>query len=192
MVVERVLLRSAGQLVSGRNVEGLTIPNKHRILPSPIDWKGPLVLLAMVFVLSSFLDNIAAALIGGTMAQSSAGAHRHPTGADMLAEIAAGVTFVRVDSRKIADRENICRSKGRRYIAFTTSGERERLFITDTRHKIIMEVRGIPLEFRPFSDLRWTTQNRLKFDRWSQPHHGMHYELDVTNKRLVVAYAFPG
>jgi Na+/H+ antiporter NhaD/arsenite permease-like protein len=34
----------------------------------PDDWKGAFVLLVMVFVLSSFLDNIAAALIGGTMA----------------------------------------------------------------------------------------------------------------------------
>jgi Na+/H+ antiporter NhaD/arsenite permease-like protein len=34
----------------------------------PDDWKGGFLLLAMVFVLSSFLDNIAAALIGGTMA----------------------------------------------------------------------------------------------------------------------------
>lgn len=43
-----------------------------KVLPKflPIDWKGPLVMLAMVFVLSSFLDNIAAALIGGTMAHA--------------------------------------------------------------------------------------------------------------------------
>ena len=34
----------------------------------PDDWKGALVLLVMIFVLSSFLDNIAAALIGGTIA----------------------------------------------------------------------------------------------------------------------------
>lgn len=34
----------------------------------PNDWKGPLVLLISIFVLSSFLDNIAAALIGGTIA----------------------------------------------------------------------------------------------------------------------------
>jgi len=37
-----------------------------RILPH--DWKGAFVMLVMVFVLSSFLDNIAAALIGGAMA----------------------------------------------------------------------------------------------------------------------------
>ena len=34
----------------------------------PEDWKGAFVLLVMIFVLSSFLDNIAAAMIGGTMA----------------------------------------------------------------------------------------------------------------------------
>jgi Na+/H+ antiporter NhaD/arsenite permease-like protein len=40
------------------------------ILPKylPDDWKGGFVLLLMVFVLSGFLDNIAAALIGGAMA----------------------------------------------------------------------------------------------------------------------------
>jgi Na+/H+ antiporter NhaD/arsenite permease-like protein len=40
------------------------------VLPAilPDDWKGGFMLLWMVFVLSSFLDNIAAALIGGTMA----------------------------------------------------------------------------------------------------------------------------
>jgi len=40
------------------------------ILPRylPDDWKGPLVLLVFVFILSTFLDNIAAALIGGTIA----------------------------------------------------------------------------------------------------------------------------
>jgi Na+/H+ antiporter NhaD/arsenite permease-like protein len=34
----------------------------------PDDWKGAFVLLVGVFVLSAFLDNIAAAMIGGTMA----------------------------------------------------------------------------------------------------------------------------
>lgn len=34
----------------------------------PDDWTGGLVLLVLIFVLSSFLDNIAAAMIGGTVA----------------------------------------------------------------------------------------------------------------------------
>jgi Na+/H+ antiporter NhaD/arsenite permease-like protein len=44
--------------------------NIPEILPKflPDDWKGGLVLLFMIMVLSSFLDNIAAAMIGGTIA----------------------------------------------------------------------------------------------------------------------------
>lgn len=42
------------------------------LLPAilPDDWRGPLALLAMVFVMSTFLDNIAAAIIGGTIAMA--------------------------------------------------------------------------------------------------------------------------
>ena len=36
----------------------------------PADWRGGFLLLVMIFALSSFLDNIAAALIGGTVANA--------------------------------------------------------------------------------------------------------------------------
>ncbi|WP_317202040.1 citrate transporter [Janthinobacterium sp.] len=36
----------------------------------PDDWKGPLALLILVFLISSFLDNIAAAMIGGAIAHT--------------------------------------------------------------------------------------------------------------------------
>jgi Na+/H+ antiporter NhaD/arsenite permease-like protein len=36
----------------------------------PDDWTGGLALLALIFVMSAFLDNIAAAIIGGTVARS--------------------------------------------------------------------------------------------------------------------------
>ena len=55
------------------------------ILPKylPDDWKGAFLMLVMVFVLSSFLDNIAAALIGGAMAHQlfrAQGPYRLPRG----------------------------------------------------------------------------------------------------------------
>ncbi len=58
------------------------------ILPHylPDDWKGGFVLLILVFVLSAFLDNIAAALIGGTVA---AGVFRHKVHIGYLAAIVA-------------------------------------------------------------------------------------------------------
>ena len=58
---------------------GFALLSKHfedskvpAVLPKylPGEWKGAFVLLVMVFVLSSFLDNIAAALIGGAMAHT--------------------------------------------------------------------------------------------------------------------------
>ena len=56
---------------------GFALLSKHfedsripAILPRflPDDWKGGFVMLVLVFVISSFLDNIAAAMIGGSMA----------------------------------------------------------------------------------------------------------------------------
>ncbi len=56
-----------GFALLSRHFEKSNVP---AILPKylPDDWKGGFALLVMVFVLSSFLDNIAAALIGGAMA----------------------------------------------------------------------------------------------------------------------------
>jgi Na+/H+ antiporter NhaD/arsenite permease-like protein len=59
-----------------------------RVLPSvlPNDWHGGLCLLGIVFVMSGFLDNIAAALIGATMA---AGVFRNKVHIGYLAAIVA-------------------------------------------------------------------------------------------------------
>src|ERR1041384_4043187 len=54
-------------LLSRHFEEGKVPALLPRFLPD--DWKGGFVLLVMIFVLSSFLDNIAAALIGGTIAR---------------------------------------------------------------------------------------------------------------------------
>ena len=67
----RILLNLLGLLfgfgILAKIFEESKIPE---ILPKflPDDWKGGLVLLFMIMVLSSFLDNIAAAMIGGTIA----------------------------------------------------------------------------------------------------------------------------
>jgi Na+/H+ antiporter NhaD/arsenite permease-like protein len=56
-----------GFAILARHFEDSRIPEAlPRYLPD--DWKGGFVLLVMVFVISAFLDNIAAALIGGTVA----------------------------------------------------------------------------------------------------------------------------
>jgi Na+/H+ antiporter NhaD/arsenite permease-like protein len=68
VILANLFLLLMGFALLSRHFEKSNIPEEMpAVLPD--DWKGPLVLLVVVFVLSSFLDNIAAALIGGTMAR---------------------------------------------------------------------------------------------------------------------------
>ena len=74
LVAEWVILANLFALLVGfallsRHFEESRVPQMlPRILPD--DWKGGLVLLALVFVLSAFLDNIAASIIGATIAST--------------------------------------------------------------------------------------------------------------------------
>ncbi len=67
VVVANLFALLMGFALLSRHFEQSHVPGHlPRLLPD--DWKGGFVLLVLVFVLSSFLDNIAAALIGGTVA----------------------------------------------------------------------------------------------------------------------------
>ena len=90
MLHEWVVLTNLGCLLLGfallsNHFEESKVP---AVLPHflPDDWKGGLVLLVIVFILSSFLDNIAAAIIGGTMARV---VFRHKVHIGFLAAIVA-------------------------------------------------------------------------------------------------------
>jgi len=69
---EWVILVNLFALLMGFSILARHFEKSHLpvILPKylPDDWRGGFVLLVMVFFISSFLDNIAAALIGGAMA----------------------------------------------------------------------------------------------------------------------------
>jgi Na+/H+ antiporter NhaD/arsenite permease-like protein len=68
VILANLFLLLMGFAILSRHFENSRVPDE---MPSilPDGWQGGLALLAIVFVLSSFLDNIAAALIGGTMAR---------------------------------------------------------------------------------------------------------------------------
>ena len=90
MLHEWVVLTNLGCLLLGfallsNHFEESKVP---AVLPHflPDDWKGGLALLGIVFVLSSFLDNIAAAIIGGTVARV---VFRHKVHIGYLAAIVA-------------------------------------------------------------------------------------------------------
>ena len=68
VVLANLFLLLMGFALLSRHFEKSRVPEE---MPGylPDDWKGGFALLAIVFVMSAFLDNIAAALIGGTMAR---------------------------------------------------------------------------------------------------------------------------
>jgi len=68
VILANLFLLLMGFALLSRHFEESRIPDEMPAL-LPDDWKGGVVLLVLVFVLSSFLDNIAAALIGGTVAR---------------------------------------------------------------------------------------------------------------------------
>jgi Na+/H+ antiporter NhaD/arsenite permease-like protein len=68
VTLANLFLLLMGFALLSRHFEESRVPDKMPAL-LPNDWKGGVVLLVLVFVLSSFLDNIAAALIGGTVAR---------------------------------------------------------------------------------------------------------------------------
>jgi len=67
VTLSNLFLLLMGFALLSRHFEKSRVP---LVLPRylPADWRGGFLLLVMVFVISSFLDNIAAALIGGAMA----------------------------------------------------------------------------------------------------------------------------
>jgi len=76
VILANLFLLLMGFALLSRHFEKSRVPEEMpRFLPD--DWKGGFVLLVIVAVISSFLDNIAAALIGGTMAQRVFGGKVH-------------------------------------------------------------------------------------------------------------------
>jgi hypothetical protein len=130
-------------------------------------------------------------------------AHHHAQHGNLLNDpyITFDVNFVQVEAPDPSLWENITTRDDFQYTAFTADIETQqtigthqtflpKIFVQDTEQDIVYEIQGIPLEYRPFSDLEWSG-DRLIFDRLSQPHYGIHYEVDVEKKKLVVAEAFP-
>jgi Na+/H+ antiporter NhaD/arsenite permease-like protein len=68
VVLANILLLLVGFEVLSNQFERSALPD-HMPGVLPDNWTGGLALLAIVFVLSAFLDNIAAAVIGGVMAR---------------------------------------------------------------------------------------------------------------------------
>ena len=98
-------------------------------------------------------------------------------------------SMVEISLERNIKRANLVTSNNRKRDAFTVDDTR--LFVSDRTTKKVLEITGLPLEWRPFSNLTWASNDTLMFDRWSQPHYGVHYEVNVRSRKLLIAAPFP-
>ena len=128
-------------------------------------------------------------------AQAPRDAHRHLRLGDVSEQVMPDVEIAEVTLDKGVSKENLARSRDGRYEAFTSyhpdRSPNFRIYFVERVTGKVYEVRGLPLPHRPFSDLAWVNNRMLAFDRWSQPHYGIHYAVNVRGKKLVKASAFP-
>ncbi|MBI3787606.1 MAG: hypothetical protein HY276_05035 [Ignavibacteriales bacterium] len=90
-------------------------------------------------------------------------------------------------------RDSVISPNGRwhAFIHYPSDKDGGRICLQNLQTGKLYEVRGISLPYRPLNDLVWLDNNLLAFDRWSQPHYGIHYIVDVKKRRLVLAAPFP-
>jgi hypothetical protein len=142
-----------------------------------------MILVSALIVLLGFCNE------ASSQSSQSSQAHRHigigKTASVDIPEFAMVETSLEAGVKK----ENLKTSRNRRCAAFTVSDTR--LLVSERTTGKVFEIRGLPMEWRPFSDLAWIDNQTLIFDRWSQPHYGVHYEVDVKRKKLIRAVPFP-
>ena len=150
-------------------------------------------ILLSVFVMP--LSMVGTSTFAWVVAQGPGALHRHLRLGDVREPLMPEVTISEVTLDKSVMKENLAGSEDGRYEAFTSYHPEKspsfRIYFVERGTTRIYEVRGLPLPHRPFSDLAWVNNWTLEFDRWSQPHYGIHYAVNVKGKKLVTASAFP-
>lgn len=107
------------------------------------------------------------------------------------------IKFVLVERPPDAKKESIVLNQSKSFRAYVTkrdSGEgagQDLVWIEDLKGGQTYEIQGIPLSDRPLSDLKWVEDEFLVFDRWSNPHYGIHYVVNAIEKKVAIACPFP-
>jgi hypothetical protein len=114
--------------------------------------------------------------------------HEKPWKTDLAPE----VKMIQLEGTPVDIRDSVISPNGR-WLAFVFSVQDEwaRVGFQEIRSGKRYQLINLPLAYRPINDIVWIDSTLVTFDRWSQPHYGMHYVVDVQNTRLVLAAPFP-
>jgi hypothetical protein len=111
--------------------------------------------------------------------------HRHAGAGESVGADIPEFSMVETSLRGRHEKGNLTTSRNRKYEAFTVSGTR---LLWLTRNGKILVV--VCLWVASVSDLSWADYQTLVFDRWSQPHYGVHYAVNVKSRKLLVVAPF--
>ncbi len=100
-------------------------------------------------------------------------------------EVAKSLEFVEVDSLPPSEQQEAVVNPVQDTQAFIVVDERYRIFVEEFETNQVYELQGPFQPGRPFSRLTWLDNNVLAFDQWSTPHHGVHYEIDIRERKLI-------
>jgi hypothetical protein len=119
--------------------------------------------------------------------------HKHAVAMPKFGSLTAYKQFkiTRINPEEFKQIENLTRTADNTYEAFSTTGNPCRIIVRDLKTNTIYEIMGLPLPYRPFSSLAWFGARYLEFDRWSQPHFGIHYVADIKLQKIVMMAQFP-
>jgi hypothetical protein len=99
-----------------------------------------------------------------------------------------GLEIVEVSISSDVTREQVATSQDGTLNAFTTCSKTCEILFEEIKTGRTYEIQAPSFSpARPFSNPVWIASNILIFDQWSQPHYGVHYAVDVVNKKLLLA-----
>jgi hypothetical protein len=109
-------------------------------------------------------------------------------GPDLTPTLAEHLEIVSVPSMPSSGQEDTAINPNRTFQAYTFCDEQScKLIIEELGDDQFYELRGPFLTWRPFSGLTWLNNDILAFDQWSNPHYGIHYQINFLERRLVSA-----
>lgn len=106
-------------------------------------------------------------------------------GDDFATQIAEPLEFIQVSDIPLSEQQDVVVNPEQDTRAFIVGEEQYGIFIEDLETEQLYELQGPFLSWRPFSGLTWLNNDVLAFDQWSNPHYGIHYEINFRERKLV-------
>ncbi|CAN5479052.1 hypothetical protein BH10ACI2_BH10ACI2_17410 [soil metagenome] len=69
------------------------------------------------------------------------------------------------------------------------------VFVTDIASKTVYVIMGEPDKiehYRPIDELKWLTNDTVSYERWTGPHFGHRYVVNIKTKKQIAAYILTG